>query len=151
VIALFAGALAATPALDRVDLLSEHGAPWLVYEAPRIGVASDVVVLRWIEQVSPVLALGDARLSLSLGAQTIGFETPSWPWSASGGVVTRAGLPVGALAGVGFRPGKLRLGLSLALLSSATWVRPQWNTWTALPGVGVGIGRDTRPRAPWME
>ena len=150
-IAMFAVAVAAEPALDRVDLLSEHGAPWLVYELPRVNTASEVVVLRWIEQVSPVFALGNARLSVSLGAQTIGFETPTWPLSASGGLVTRAGLPIGALAGAGFRPGKVRVGLSLAVLSSSTWVRPDWNTWTVLPGLGVGIGRDARPRAPWME
>lgn len=150
-IALATAALAAEPTVDRVDLLSEHGAPWLAYEAPRFAVASDVVLLRWIEQVSPVVALGDARLSVSLSAQTIGFETPTWPVSATGGVVTRAGLPVGALAGAAVRPGKVRLGLSLAVLSSATWVRPRWTTWTVLPGVGVGLGRDGRPRAPWMD
>lgn len=145
-------AWAAPVQLDRVDLLSESPGTWLPYEAPRLATAPGVSALRWVAQVSPVVSVGNVELSASLSAQSVAVRAPLLADRvfADVGVVTRAFLPVGGRVGVAWRPGPLRFGLSLVALADATWVRTDYRSWTLLPALGLGIGRDLRPRAPWM-
>lgn len=147
-------ALAAPPRLDRVDLLSEAAAPFLTDQLFAADVPGDLVRLRFAEQIALVGALGDARLSLSLDVQELGWEHALphlGPLSGSVGLRTHAFLPDGALAGLAVRGGPVRVGASLLVVSDATWSRPEWSTWRVLPGVGLGIGPARRDRAPWME
>ena len=145
-------AWAAPVQLDRVDLLSESPGTWLAYEAPRLATAPGVAALRWAAQVSPVLSVGNVELSASLSAQSVAVRAPFADdrLSVDAGLVTRAFLPVGGRVGVAWRPGPVRLGLSLVALADATWVRRDYASWTLLPTLGFGIGRDRRSRAPWM-
>lgn len=153
ILGLAAAALAAPIRLDRVDLLSEAPATWLSDEAPRLRHTTTVPVIRWVEQVTVAVGLPEGvEVDLSLAAQSLRLERPL-PWAdlaVGGGVTTRLGLPTGALLGASWRPGPVRLGLSAVLLSDASWARPEWSRWRLLPGVGIGIGPDRRPRAPWM-
>ena len=143
---------------DRVDLLAEAPGTWLPYEAPRLATAPEVAAIRWLGQVTPVVAAGrDGGVALevgaSLSAQSIGLRAPLFPdlgLCADAALVTRAFLPAGARIGASIRPGPIRIGLSLVALSRATWVRPDYGDWTLMPALGLGVGRDLRPRAPWM-
>ena len=145
-------AWAAPVQLDRVDLLSEAPGTWLPYEAPRLATAPGVAALRLAAQVSPVFSVDAVELSLSLSAQSLAVRTPLFRERvfADAAVVTRAFLPVGARVGLAWRPGPVRIGLSLVALSDATWVRTDWRAWTVMPALGLGVGRDLRTRAPWM-
>ena len=153
---LAAAALAAAPVgLDRVDLLAEAPGLWVSQELPRLALTPRVAGVRWLTQVQPVLwtPVRGLQVGVSAQAQSLLLERPVLPYAgvhATAGLVTRAGLPSGLLLGAAWRPGKVRLGLSAVLLSGATWARPHWRSWRLLPGVGLGLGRDPRPRAPWM-
>lgn len=154
---LAAAALAGAPiGIDRVDVLAEAPALWVSQELPRFTLTPRVGAVRFLTQVQPVVwtPLDGLQLGLSLQAQTLLYERPVLPHAGlhvTGGLVTRAGLPAGLQLGAAWRPGKVRLGLSAVALSGASWARPDWTTWRLLPGVGLGFGRDPRPRAPWME
>lgn len=151
-IGLLASAGAAELRFDRVDLLSE-AAPWVRQDAPRLGTAPEITTLRWVAQVTPVVSIGPAVVGVSLGWQSVGLQVPLvrerviW---ADAAAVTRGMLPVGGRIGLAWRPGPVRIGLSATALSGATWVRPSWRSWSVLPTLGLGIGQDLRPRAPWM-
>lgn len=157
VIGLAATAWATPPVvLDRVDLVSEDPGLWLNQELPRAHVTPGTTGLRFLTQIRPVVTLPiqDLSVGLSLQSQSLLIERPIAPTlnlAATGGLITRGGLPVGAMAGGSWRPGVLRIGLSAIALSSATWARPRWSAWQILPGVGIGIGRDVRAAAVWME
>lgn len=151
-------ALAAPVRFDRVDLVSETTASWQHDELPRLGQTPRVVAMRWAEQVQPVIAVplgvdaGALQLGASLRAQSIRYERAAFrpSWSVNAGVQLGAGLPNGALAGLSWRHGALRVGGSLAAVSAASWARPVWDTWRWLPAVGIGVGPAIPERAPWM-
>lgn len=152
-IALVSAALAAPPRFDRVDLLSEAGAPFFADDLWRASVEPGVTRLRFAEQIAVVGGLGEAQLSLSLAAQTFAVEhpLPLGPLRATAGLRTHAFLPDGALLGLAVRGGPVRLGASVLVVSDATWSRPEWSTWRALPALGLGIGPVARQVAPWMQ
>lgn len=155
---LLATALAAPVRFDRVDLISETGATWQHDELPRFGQTPRVVGLRWAEQVQPVVAVplgeaaGELHLGASLRAQSIRYERPAFQpaWSVNAGLQLSAGLPSGALAGLAWRHGALRVGGSVGAVSAVSWARPEWTTWRWLPSVGIGVGPAIPERAPWM-
>jgi len=149
------GALAAPVGLDRVDLLSEGSATWIHDELPRASTSGRFVAVRFIEQVEPVVFLpaDGLTLGLSMRAIRIHWERPvfgSEHLFVGGGVLTSLLLPNGAQAGVAWRAGPVRLGVSVNALSSASWGRRDWTVWQVQPTVGIGLGRDLRPRAVWM-
>jgi hypothetical protein len=161
---LCAAALAADPSLgvQRVDVLSEDPGLWLNDEAVRLGDATSTSAIRFVEQIKLVwlLPLDGLTIGTSLASQSLTFEQPVLvvaPEAAaglaiSGGVQAKALLPRGLHAGIAWRHGPVRVGLSVNALSSASWARPDWSVWRMLPGVGVGIGRRWAPQqAPWME
>lgn len=149
--------------VDRVDVLSEDPGLWLADEAPRLGTATSSSALRFVEQlkISWQLPVDGWFVGTSLASQSVVVERPVWTLShadpasgllVTGGLQTKALLPRGALVGVAWRHGPVRVGLSLNAVSSASWARPDWTVWRVLPGLGVGFGRAWRPAAaPWME
>ncbi len=156
-IAWAAAAWAAAPVgVDRVDVLAEAPGLWVSQELPRFAQTPRVGAVRFVTQVQPALwtPVEGLQVGLSLSAQSLLYERALLPhagFMASGGLITRAGLPAGLNLGLAWRPGQVRLGLSAVALSTTSWARPDWTSWRLLPGVGVGFGRDPRPRAPWME
>ncbi|MCA9489645.1 MAG: hypothetical protein KC621_06965 [Myxococcales bacterium] len=152
-IALVSAALAAPPRFDRLDVLSEAGAPFFADDLWRASADPGVTRLRFAEQIAVVGALGEAQLSLSLAAQTFAVERPLplGPLRATAGLRTHAFLPDGALLGLAVRGGPVRVGASMLVVSDATWSRPDWTRWRALPALGLGFGPTARSRAPWME
>lgn len=157
-IALLAvAALAAPFGLDRVDLVSEDSA-WLVDELPRAGIASRTVAFRYAQQVQPTWFTPVKGLTVGTSVRAVSLQLEqrlSRPGGlyGSAALVTRFGLPHGARVGLAVRKGPLRVGGSVALLSTATWSTPEWTTWRVLPTLGVGVGRihDRRPVAPWKR
>lgn len=148
--------LAAEPAgvrLERVDVLSEDPGTWLYQEAPRLRVDVLTPAVRFVTQVklvwsTPVRGLG---FGISVDSQSLVYEHPLLPranLALSLGLQTRLLLPRGALVGVAWRAGPVRLGLSLSVFSEATWSRVNYRSWTALPTLGVGFGRSPEPPAP---
>jgi hypothetical protein len=145
--------LAAEPAsvrLERVDVLSEDPGLWLHQEVPRLKVDPLTPAVRFLTQVklvwsTPVRGLG---FGVSLQSQSLVYEHPLVPeanLSLSVGLQTRLLLPRGALVGLAWRAGPVRLGLGLSLFSEATWSRVEYSQWTVLPTVGLGFGRFMSP------
>lgn len=158
ILLLAAVALAAPFGLDRVDLVSEDDPTWLVDSLPRIGDTPRFTAIRFLEQVEPVwfTPLEGLTVGTSLRTQSLQWERPAWPaigLYGSMALLTRLGLPSGGRLGVAFRRGPVRIGGSLALISSGSWSRPDWSVWRPMPALGIGIGRsyDEEPLAPWME
>jgi len=148
-------ALAAPFGLDRVDVLSEGSPTWAHYELPRLTTAGRFVAVRFIEQIEPVLFLPAEGLTLgvSMRAVRVHWERTVLGTDSlyvGGGVLTTLGLPNGGQIGAAWRPGRVRVGVSVSALSSASWRRRDWTVWHVLPAVGLGFGRDLRPRAVWM-
>ena len=148
-------ALAAPIGFDRVDILSEGSATWLNDELPRFGTSGRFVTVRFIEQIEPVIYLPPDGLTLgiSMRAIRVHWERPVFGTDTvylGGGVQTQLLLPNGGQVGVAFRPGKVRFGVSVNALSSASWSRKDWSVWHLMPALGVGFGRDLRQRALWM-
>ena len=136
----------ATFGFERVDLLSEDPGLWVHQEAGRLGVDPLTATIRFLSQVKPVFSLPVEGLSagVSLGSQSLVYERPLLPsmhlsWTV--GLQTRLLLPRGALLGLAWRVGPLRLGLSLSVFSEASWARVDYRPWTVLPTFGLGIGR----------
>ncbi len=145
--------LAAEPAgvrVERVDVLSEDPGLWLHQELPRLGADALTPTVRFLTQVkvvwsTPVQGLG---FGVSVGSQSVVYEYPLLPranLALSAGVQTRLLLPRGALLGVAWRAGPVRLGLSLSVFSEATWSRVDYSFWTVLPTLGLGFGRSPEP------
>jgi len=144
-------ALAAPVGLDRVDVLSEDPGTFLDEHIARLGPSPTVTGIRFAEQLKVVVRspVRHLNVGLSVASQSLVWEPPlAWGVGLTAGVQTRMALPRGGIAGVHWRHGPLRLGLSANLLSGATWARPDWSQWRVLPGVGVGLGpaREARPR-----
>lgn len=154
--------LAAVPAgaapvrLDRVDLLSEDVPTFLHYDVPMARAYPAATLFRGVSQVKAVLALPVDGLyaGLSLASQSVVLEGPLLRsaegrglfWSA--GVHTRLLLPAGVQAGLAWRVGPMRLGLSLNVSSDARWARPAWTEWRVLPALGLGFGPNVAPGMP---
>jgi endonuclease/exonuclease/phosphatase family metal-dependent hydrolase len=120
--------LTAEPArvrLERVDVLSEDPGLWLSQEAPRLGVDALTPAVRFLTQVkvvwsTPVRGLG---FGVSVESQSLVYEYPllrEQNLALSMGLQTHLLLPRGALLGVAWRAGPVRLGLSLRVFSKAT-------------------------------
>lgn len=132
---------------QRVDLLSEDPGLWLPQEAPRLRADALTPAVRFVTQIKvvwdlPVRGLG---FGVSLDSQSLVYEYPLLPQanlSLSVGLQTRLLLPRGGLVGVAWRGGPVRVGLSLSVFSEASWSRVDYGYWTALPTLGLGIGRD---------
>jgi hypothetical protein len=138
--------------LQRVDVLSEDPGQWLHQEAPRLGVDALTPTVRLLTQMKVVWSTPVRGLDfgVSVGSQSLVYEYPLLPranLSLSMGVQTRLLLPRGALVGVAWRAGPVRLGLSLSVFSEATWSRVNYRYWTALPTLGLGFGRSPEPSA----
>ncbi len=163
--ALWATVASADPVfgLDRVDVLSEDPGFWLADEAPRMSYATPTSAIRFVEQIKLAwfLPVDGLTVGTSLASQSVVYERRALILRrgklttgllVSGGVQAKAGLPRGLMGGVALRHGRVRIGLSVNAVSSASWSRPDWSVWRALPGAGIGIGRVWAPdRAPWMR
>jgi hypothetical protein len=140
--------LAAQPApvrLERVDVLSEDSGLWLHQEAPRLLVDPLTPAVRFLTQVKLVWSTPVRGLDfgVSLSSQSLVYEHPLVPeanLSLSVGVQTRLLLPHGALVGLAWRAGPVRLGLGLSVFSEASWSRVDYRYWTVLPTLGLGFG-----------
>ena len=149
-IGLLVAAAFGAPHLDRVDVLSDDPGWFLTEDLRQTSLAPDVTAVRFLGQITPVVALGKGwQVGASLSSQAIRREW--WlegTWSANVALSTHYGLPRGALFGLSVRPGPLRVALSAAAMSEATWENLAWRQWTVGPVIAVGVVR--RPRAPWM-
>ncbi len=133
---------------DRVDLVSEDLGTWLHYDVPMAPHNVQAVGLRFVEQVKVSFRLPVKGLyaGASLSSQSLTYEHPllGGPGGhglyATGALQTRLLLPRGVTAGVAWRWGHLRVGASLAAFSETSWARPNWQQWTVLPTLGVGVG-----------
>jgi hypothetical protein len=156
-LALLGGALELDPdggfGFDRVDILSEDPGTWLHYDLPYAGTYPTAPAIRFIAQVKPVwrTPVRGLYVGTSLASQSAVLERPVFLtdchglyWSA--GLQTRLLLPAGLMGGVAWRYGPLRVGAGLSLVSTASWRHRNWTQWSALPTVGIGIGR--RYQAP---
>ena len=146
---------AAPVGLDRLDVLSEGSPTWINQELPRVSTTGRFVAVRFVEQIEPVLFLPVEGLTVGVSMRSIRLhwerQLPGAdPLFLGGGVLTSLFLPAGAQIGAAWRPGKVRVGVSLCALSSASWSRRDWTVWHVLPAIGLGVGRDLRPRAVWM-
>lgn len=144
-ILLWAHAAVAGVALERVDVLSGDPGTWLYDEAPAAWVRPATAALRLVEQVQPVWrtpwegwALGTSVRAISVLREG-GFGQTRWHWAA--GVQTALMLPRGAFAQLAWQSGRLRLALGVSAFADATWLRPAWTRWRALPTLGISIVR----------
>src|SRR5262245_42903054 len=107
---------------QRVDVLSEDPGLWLPQEVERLSVDPLTPIVRFLTQVkfvwsTPVRGLD---FGVSIGSQSLVYEYPVLPelnLSLSVGLQTRLLLPRGALLGLAWRAGPLRVGLGLSVFS----------------------------------
>jgi hypothetical protein len=130
---------------DRVDLLSEEPGTWLHYDVPLLAAYPTVVVLRWAEQIKPVfrLPMKGLYLGVSISSQSLVYESALLErynlfWTA--GLQTRLLFPTGLQAGLAWRFGYLRIGLSLSAFTDGGWGNIWGWTPQILPTLGVGVG-----------
>lgn len=143
-----AGSSAAEPfRFERVDLLSVDPGTFQLYDVPATGAYPLRTVIRFAEQVKVVWDLpGPLTLGTSITSQSLGYQRPVGPFSVGGGLQTLLLCPRGVYADAAWQTGRLRLGLGVSVLSSATWGSLDWRVWHAFPAVELGIGRAARPR-----
>lgn len=146
-----AAALAAPIRLDRVDVLAEDPGTWLNYDAPMAPYAATQTAVRFVEQVSFVVATPapDLYVGLSFASQSVRWERVVWKdLDLHAGVQTSLLLPRGAFAGAGWTAGRLHVAGGVSAVSNATWARPDWTHWSAMPTVGVGVKVGKREKGP---
>ena len=150
-IALFAALALGAPRLDRIDVLSDDPGRWLADDLPRATVAPEVTALRFAGQITPVWNLGRGwQLGTSLSSQALRREwLVEGPWWATAGLSTHYALPRGALAGIAWRAGAARVGISAAATTTATWDHLNWRSLSVVPSLSVGWVHPAR--APWMR
>ncbi|HVE83429.1 MAG TPA: hypothetical protein VND93_11300 [Myxococcales bacterium] len=129
---------------DRVDLISEEIGTFLNYDVLELPVYPTKPAVRFVEQVKVVFRLPWQGLyaGASIESQSLTYEHPIGPRGLflTGGVVTRLLFPRGAIAGVAYRIGSFRFGLSASAFTSGSWSAPGSFQWTVFPSLGVGIG-----------
>lgn len=134
--------------LARVDVLAEDPGTWLNYDLPMASVAATQTAVRFVEQVSFVVATPheDVDIGLSVASQSVRWERKVWKdLDLHGGLSTSLLLPRGAFAGAGWTlADRVHVGLGVSALSGATWARPDWTHWTVMPTAGVGIELKSR-------
>jgi hypothetical protein len=138
---------------ERVDVLSEDTGQWLNQNAPRLLVEPLTPSVRFLFQIKPVFTTPVRGLSfgLSIASQSLVYEYPlveSLRLSLSVGVQTRLLLPRGALVGLAWRYGPVRIGAGLSVFSEASWANIDYRAWTVLPTVGLGFGPGPAPEQP---
>jgi hypothetical protein len=154
--AALAATLAGSFQFDRVDLLSEDPGVWLNHELPGTLAYPVKPAVRLLTQVKPVWAtpVPNLYVGTSLVSQSVVYEHPLWApgnlW-LTGGLQTRWLMPRGALAGLAWRYGRVRVGLGMSAVSDASWARPSWTHWSFLPTVGIGVGRLHQPPVAGAE
>lgn len=130
---------------DRVDLLSEAPGKWLHYDTLMITTYPAIPLVRFVEQVTVVFRLPweGFHVGASVMAQSLTYEHPisALPGlSVTGGLQTRLLFPNGLLAGVAYRAGMFRVGLSVSAYTSGSWGAPTSFGVHVLPVLGLGIG-----------
>lgn len=130
--------------LARVDLLSLDPGTWINYELPDLTGAPARAGLRFLTQIKPVIALPYPGLSVgaSIVSQSLHYERSLGlaPGLAVGAALQTAWLlPRGGYVDVSVTRGRLRAGVGVDALSSATWSHLDWSHWVVLPGVSLGI------------
>lgn len=142
---------------ERVDVISEDPGLWVSNEAPRLIADPLTPTIRFLMQVKPVWRTPVKGLSfgISLGSQSLVYEHPvlalapalasvpilaSARLSVSVGLQTRLLLPRGALVGLSWWMGPVRIGAGLSVFSEASWNHVDYRTWTAIPTLGLGFG-----------
>lgn len=132
---------------DRVDVISEGPGTWLHYDVPLITAYPAATALRYVEQVSVVFQLPVKGLyaGAAISGQTLVYEGALMEqlglrWTA--GLQTRLLFPTGLQAGLAWRHGRLRVGLSLSAFTDGGWAHPQGFAIQVLPTLGIGIGRE---------
>jgi hypothetical protein len=155
VMVALAGALTGQVRLERVDVISEDPGLWLSNEAPRLLVDPVTPAIRFVMQVKPVWSTPVRGLSfgVSIASQSLVYEYPlleSARLSLSVGLQTRLLLPRGALVGLAWRVGPVRIGAGLSVFSEASWANISYRTWTVLPTLGLGFsfGPGPEPSVP---
>lgn len=140
---LVASALAAPIRLDRVDVLAEDPGTWINYDAPMAPYAATQTAVRFVEQISFVVATPapDIYVGLSVSSQSVRWERVVWKnLDVHGGLQTSLLLPRGAFAGAGWTAwDRLHVAAGVSAVSNATWARPSWAQWAVMPTVGVGV------------
>ncbi|HZN91700.1 MAG TPA: hypothetical protein VFB81_03320 [Myxococcales bacterium] len=131
---------------DRVDLISEEIGTLLNYDVLELPLYPLKPVVRFVEQVKVVFRLPWKGLYVgtSIESQSLLGEmpTPIGPKGLflTGGLVTRLLFPRGAIAGVAYRTGLFRFGLSVSAFTSGSWSAPGSFQLTVFPSLGLGIG-----------
>lgn len=142
-------ALGGPLSLARVELLSLDPGTFVGQELPLAGVRPGTTTARWLQQVQPVLRLGDGPLALglSVASQSVSWDEPLGPFVLSAGVQTRLALPVGVFGGLSRDLGPVRLGVGGSYRSLATWAYLDgYRDWVLSPGVELAwLFRDRAP------
>ncbi len=137
-VVLASTAVAGPLSLARLELLSLDPGSFVGQELPLAGVRPGTTTVRWLQQVQPVLHLGESPLALglSVASQSVAWEEPLGPFVFSAGIQTRLALPVGFFGGLSQDLGPVRLGLGGSYRSLATWAYPAgYRDWVLHPGI----------------
>lgn len=131
----------AAPHLERVEVLADDPAGFVVDELPMVAARPGGTALRFLAQVQPVVGFGEHfTLGASLTALTPGWEVTldQRPIGLLVAVPTRLGLPTGLVTAATWQRGGLWVDLGVAVRSGASWRMPSYRDLRPGPAIGIG-------------
>lgn len=139
-------ALAAPISLDRVDLIAAGPGTFVNYDVPVAGSDVTRTAIRFVEQVQPVwrTPVDNLYVGTSIASQSIIWDAPlaETPLNYVVALETSLLAPRGARAGVATLLGPVRVEAGVSAISPSGWARFDYNTWTVMPTLGVGLQRE---------
>ena len=143
---VLSGVSLAGPQLDRIELLADDPGTFLNWELPMLGARPGITLVRFAEQVQPVwhTPWDGWTVGTSLSTQSLGYAQALGPSAKLGwraGLQTRLLLPSGVVSTLWWRGEHIELAGGISLISDASWRRPSWSSWQALPTASVSLVR----------
>ncbi len=143
---LLSVAWAGSVSLDRVDLIAAGPGTFVNYDVPVFG--SDVTrsAIRFVEQVQPVWRTPVEHLYVgtSITSQSLIWDAPireQWPVNYVAALETSLLAPRGLRVGAAAIAGPVRFELGVSAITPTGWRRFDYNTWTVMPTLAIGIQR----------
>ena len=140
-------AVAGPISLDRVDLIAAGPGTFVNYDLPIARSDTTRTAMRFVEQVQPVwrTPVENLYVGTSISSQSLIWDAPigdKVPLNYVVALETSLLVPRGLRAGVATILGPVRLEAGVSAITPSGWARVDYNTWTVMPTIGLGLQRE---------